>query len=43
MRLSQVAGTTTSRFAYDGINLIADYNGSNALQHRYVCDGGGLR
>jgi hypothetical protein len=31
-----VAGTTTTRFAYDGLNLIADYNGANALQHRYV-------
>jgi RHS repeat-associated protein len=36
LRLSQVAGTTTTKFAYDGVNLIADYNGANALQHRYV-------
>jgi RHS repeat-associated protein len=36
MRLSQLAGTTTTRFAYDGLNMIAEYNGSNALQRRYV-------
>ena len=32
----QVAGAATTRFAYDGANAIADYDGSNALQHRYV-------
>ena len=35
-RLYQVAGAATTRFAYDGVNAIADYDGSNALQHRYV-------
>lgn len=37
MRLYQtVAGATTERFAYDGLDRIAEYNGSNALQRRYV-------
>ncbi|HEY0594759.1 RHS repeat-associated core domain-containing protein, partial [Sphingopyxis sp.] len=27
---------TTTRLQYDGVNLIAEYNGSNALQRRYV-------
>ncbi|NUR46169.1 MAG: RHS repeat-associated core domain-containing protein [Sphingomonas sp.] len=36
MRLYQVAGAATTRFAYDGVNAIADYDGSNSLQHRYV-------
>src|SRR5947209_98809 len=36
MRLYQVAGAATTRFAYDGLNPIADYDASNALQHRYV-------
>jgi RHS repeat-associated protein len=36
LRLYQVAGAATTRFAYDGSNLIADYDGSNNLQHRYV-------
>ncbi len=36
LRLYQVTGSTTSRFAYDGSNMIADYDGSNNLQHRYV-------
>jgi RHS repeat-associated protein len=35
-RLYQVTGAATTRFAYDGVNAIADYDGSNALQHRYV-------
>jgi RHS repeat-associated protein len=39
LRLYQVAGGTTTRFAYDGANVIADYDGSNALQHRYVFAG----
>jgi len=30
------SGGTTSRFAYDGLDRIAEYNGSNALQRRYV-------
>ena len=36
LRLYQIAGSTTTRFAYDGINIIADYDGSGVLQHRYV-------
>jgi RHS repeat-associated protein len=36
MRLYQVAGSSTTRFAYDGANILADYDGSNNLQHRYV-------
>jgi RHS repeat-associated protein len=31
-----VASGVTYRFAYDGGNLIAEYDGSNALQRRYV-------
>jgi RHS repeat-associated protein len=42
LRLYQgVAGTITSRLAYDGLDRIAEYNGSDALQRRYVFDGGG--
>jgi RHS repeat-associated protein len=36
MRLFQVAGTSTTRFAYDGVNPIAEYDGSNNLVRRYV-------
>ena len=36
MRLYSVTGTSTSRFAYDGANAIAEYDGSNALQQRTV-------
>lgn len=36
MRLTQVAGATTTRFAYDGLNLINEYDGSNLLLRRYV-------
>jgi RHS repeat-associated protein len=36
LRLYQVAGATTTRFAYDGADVIAEYNSSNALQRRYV-------
>jgi RHS repeat-associated protein len=36
--LYQVAGAATTRFAYDGANAIAEYNGSNALQRRFVFD-----
>jgi RHS repeat-associated protein len=35
-RLYQTSGSATTRFGYDGINLIAEYNSSNALQRRYV-------
>ena len=36
LRLYHVAGAATTRFAYDGAALIAEYNGSNALQRRFV-------
>jgi len=37
MRLYQtVSGATTLRVAYDGLDRIAEYNGSNVLQRRYV-------
>jgi RHS repeat-associated protein len=36
MRLYQVAGAATTRFAYDGSDLVAEYNSSNSLQRRYV-------
>jgi RHS repeat-associated protein len=36
MRLSSITGTATTRFAYDGLNMIAEYGSSNALQRRYV-------
>src|SRR3546814_15533610 len=37
VRLYQtVGGGTTTRFQYDGIDLIAEYNASNAVQRRYV-------
>ena len=35
-RLYQVAGGVTTRFAYDGVNAIAEYDGGNALQRRFV-------
>src|SRR5690242_16438944 len=37
MRLYQLAtSSATTRFAYDGLDIIAEYDGSNALQRRYV-------
>jgi RHS repeat-associated protein len=36
LRLYQVAGAATTRFAYDGVNALAEYNASNALQRRFV-------
>jgi RHS repeat-associated protein len=37
LRLTQVVGSKdTTRFAYDGLAIIADYNQNDALQHRYV-------
>ena len=36
LRLYQVSGTTTMRLTYDGLNLLADYDGVGTLQHRYV-------
>ncbi|MGE0187661.1 MAG: RHS repeat domain-containing protein [Hyphomonadaceae bacterium] len=35
-RLYQSAGAATTRFQYDGVDLIAEYNASNVLQRRYV-------
>jgi RHS repeat-associated protein len=37
-RLYQAAGAATTRFAYDGGNMLAEYDGSNALQRRFVFD-----
>jgi RHS repeat-associated protein len=36
MRLYQVSGTATTRFAYDGAHMIAEYDQAGALQKRYV-------
>jgi RHS repeat-associated protein len=36
LRLYQAVGGVTTRMAYDGVNLVAEYDGSNALQRRYV-------
>lgn len=38
MRLYQTVhnGTTTTRFAYDGIDMIAEYDGAGVLQRRFV-------
>jgi RHS repeat-associated protein len=35
-RLFQVSGASTTRMLYDGESLIAEYDGSNGLQRRYV-------
>lgn len=36
-RMAQLASSSaTTKFAYDGINLIAEYNGSSVMQRRYV-------
>ena len=36
MRLAQIASGGTTKLAYDGLDRIAEYDGSNALQRRYV-------
>ena len=36
MRLQQVSSGTTAKFAYDGLDRIAEYDGAGALQRRYV-------
>lgn len=33
-----MTGATTSRFAYDGLNALAEYNSTNTLQRRWVYD-----
>lgn len=38
MRLYQVAGAATTRFAYDDTDAIAEYDSSNNLQRRFVFD-----
>lgn len=35
-RLYQTSGAATTRLGYDGDNVIAEYNGSDVLQRRYV-------
>lgn len=35
-RLYQTVGGSTTRMFYDGQSLIAEYDGSNTLQRRYV-------
>jgi RHS repeat-associated protein len=35
-RLVQVSGSPVTRFTHDGANLIAEWNGSDQLQRRYV-------
>jgi RHS repeat-associated protein len=35
-RLFQTSGASTTRFGYDGQDMIAEYNSSNALVRRYV-------
>lgn len=35
-RLYQTAASATTRFVYDGADLIAEYNGSNVMTRRYV-------
>jgi hypothetical protein len=36
LRLRQVAGSATTRFAYDGLDMIAEYDATDVLQRRYV-------
>ena len=35
LRLYQVAGAATTRFAYDGLDRIAEYDGAGAIKTRY--------
>lgn len=35
-RLTQTTGSSTTQLLYDGVNLIAEYDGSNNLLRRYV-------
>jgi RHS repeat-associated protein len=41
MRLNEIAGTTTTRFTYDGFNAIQEYDGSNIVLRRFVFDPAG--
>jgi RHS repeat-associated protein len=36
LRLYEVAGSSATRFTYDGLDLIAEYDGANALLRRHV-------
>ena len=36
LRLRQVAGAATTKFGYDGLDMIAEADASNAIQRRYV-------
>jgi RHS repeat-associated protein len=36
LRLYQVSGAATTRFAYDGVDMIAEYDGAGTLQSRIV-------
>jgi RHS repeat-associated protein len=36
MRLYETVGASTTRFAYDGVDLVAEHNGSNTLLRRFV-------
>ncbi|MEG3155148.1 RHS repeat domain-containing protein [Sphingomonas sp. RB1R13] len=36
LRLYQIAGAATTRFAYDGADVIAEYDGSSSLLRRYI-------
>lgn len=36
MRLTQLSAATTTRFAYDALNMIAEYDGSDTLLRRFV-------
>jgi RHS repeat-associated protein len=36
LRLYQVTGASTVRFAYDGLDIIAEYDAAGALQSRYL-------
>jgi RHS repeat-associated protein len=38
LRLSQTVGAATTKFLYDGADAIAEYNGTGALQRRFIFD-----
>jgi RHS repeat-associated protein len=37
-RLTQIVGAATTKFAYDGVDSLAEYDGAGALQRRFVFD-----